>query len=62
MRIVVHEDRIQGRRLVLKDGVLALEPCRKLEPAQVAMLAQAAIATLSPEDEAEVAPVKSRGA
>jgi len=42
--------------------VLALEPCRKLEPAQVAMLAQAAIATLSPEDEAEVAPVKSRGA
>jgi hypothetical protein len=39
MRLVISEDRITGKRLVLKDGTLAVESCRKLEADQVALLA-----------------------
>jgi hypothetical protein len=51
MRLLISENRIEGKRLVLRDGKLTVERCRQLEPAQIALIAQAAVATIEVEPE-----------
>jgi hypothetical protein len=43
MKLLVSEDRIRGRRLVLKNGVLVVEKCPTLPPEQIAQVVDAVL-------------------